>query len=226
MSKTEVLPNGVPVAGPASAIECAKSESLSGLLPVDLDVTASAQYGPVLFIGIGGAATRVFRRLRQRMHDRLGAMEAIPAIELLLLDTDVKSLNKAIEGEAGTALNVNETLAMPLRRTEDYRGRGWKYPGLDQSALAIQFAIQPPDRWLPSLGSAGDDGPRQTDGGPATAIADQYHRRPKCRHHRDQHGTGPCAEATAHLSWRRFRAEPAEAWSSTSPTLSGRFCPN
>ena len=79
------------------------------------------QYEPVLFVGIGGTATHVLRRLRRRLHDRLGTMNTIPAIEMLLIDTDVKSLNRATDGEYGAALEGDERLPTPLRRSEDYR---------------------------------------------------------------------------------------------------------
>ncbi len=86
-----------------------------------MDDDGDGEYEPVLFLGIGGSATRVLRRLRRRIYDRLGATELIPAIEMLLIDTDVRSLNRATDGEFGSALDGNERMPMPLRRSEDYR---------------------------------------------------------------------------------------------------------
>ena len=40
---------------------------------------------------------------------------------MLLIDTDVKSLNRATDGEPGTALDGDERFPMPLRRSEAYR---------------------------------------------------------------------------------------------------------
>ncbi|HEX3725187.1 MAG TPA: tubulin-like doman-containing protein, partial [Pirellulales bacterium] len=88
---------------------------------INFDMDQAVEYGPVLFIGLGGCATRVFRRLRRRLCDRLGTMDAIPSVEMILLDTDARSVSTATEGEPGTALDASETLATPLRRTEDYR---------------------------------------------------------------------------------------------------------
>ncbi len=127
--RTERLSDSLFTAVPAQASLCETAECLGQLPSIDLDRETLAHHGPVLFIGIGGSATRVLRRLRRRFHDRLGAMDAIPAVDLLLLDTDVKSINAATEGETGTALHVSETLAMPLRRAEDYRATAGKILG-------------------------------------------------------------------------------------------------
>ena len=127
--KTEPLGEATAGIGHAQAIATARSESLAQLPSIDLNDEIATQYGPVLFVGIGGMATRVLRRLRRRFHDRLGAAETIPAIEFLLLDTDVKSINKATEGEIGAALLGSETLAMPLRRTENYRASAGRILG-------------------------------------------------------------------------------------------------
>ncbi|MGD9721238.1 MAG: tubulin-like doman-containing protein [Pirellulales bacterium] len=88
---------------------------------IELDDESPAEYEPMLFLGIGGTATHVLRRLRRRLYDRLGPLETIPAIEMVLIDTDIKSLNRATDGEHGSALDGNERLPMPLRRSEDYR---------------------------------------------------------------------------------------------------------
>jgi eukaryotic-like serine/threonine-protein kinase len=117
--KTEpILEGSLPLEGEAGEGTAARPQDRT---PIDVNAGGPVQYSPVLFIGIGGSATRIFRRLHRRLHDRLGAMEDVPAIEMLVIDTDVKSLNRATEGEPGTALLASETLGMPLRRTEEYR---------------------------------------------------------------------------------------------------------
>src|SRR5205814_10269416 len=91
------------------------------LPPLMLDDQSGSACAPTVFIGIGGAATRTLRKLRQRLHDRLGSLDELPAVTMLLLDTDVKSLNQAVQGPPGAALAGHETLALPLRRSQDYR---------------------------------------------------------------------------------------------------------
>jgi len=90
------------------------------LPPIDVADTA-ATLRPTLFLGIGGTGASTLARLRQRLHDRLGGLDAAPAFGILLLDTDPKTLHLATQGEEGAALALQETLALPLRRTEDYR---------------------------------------------------------------------------------------------------------
>jgi serine/threonine protein kinase len=128
--KTESLTEvPLPAAPTAWSRQTTKTESPGQLPSIDLGDPTSTPYGPVLFVGIGGTATRVLRRLRRRLHDRLGTMDATPAIDLVLLDTDVESLNRATEGEPGMPLHVSETMALPLRRTEDYRASAGKILG-------------------------------------------------------------------------------------------------
>jgi hypothetical protein len=119
--KTQELGEKVVEIAEPEATTFAEPKSVSRLPAIELDDHTAMQYEPVLFVGIGGTATRVFRRLRRRLHDRLGATDTIPAIEMLLIDTDVKSLNRATDGEYGAALDGNERLPTPLRRSEDYR---------------------------------------------------------------------------------------------------------
>jgi eukaryotic-like serine/threonine-protein kinase len=127
--KTEPLDENSFDFARSQSVVCANSEDRAQLPSIELDDSVPTQHAPVLFVGIGGAATRTFRRLRARFRDRLGAMDALPAVDLLLLDTDVKSLNRATEGEIGAALHVSETLAMPLRRAEHYRSAAGKILG-------------------------------------------------------------------------------------------------
>ena len=85
----------------------------------------------MLFVGIGGLATRVFRQLRRRFHDRLGTNEKIPAIEFLLLDTDIQSLNLAARAAGGLELQASEMVPMPLRPSEAYRSMAGQRAGVN-----------------------------------------------------------------------------------------------
>ncbi|MEM9186190.1 MAG: tubulin-like doman-containing protein [Planctomycetota bacterium] len=78
---------------------------------------------PCLFLGIGGAAGRVLRNLRKRMSDRFEG-GPLPAMPMLLLDTDAQSLTAATRGaERGEGLTREETVSLPLRRPQEYRGK-------------------------------------------------------------------------------------------------------
>ena len=117
---TQALNEGFEVAELPQVQPRRHSGHLPPLPTIELDA-AVAHFEPVLFVGIGGTATRVLRQLRRRIHDRLGPLEMLPAIDMLLIDTDIRSLNRATDGEYGTALDGNDRLPMPLRRSEEYR---------------------------------------------------------------------------------------------------------
>jgi serine/threonine protein kinase len=74
---------------------------------------------PTLFVGIGGTAGFVLRRLRRRLHDRFGSPDNVPVLQMLLMDTDQSSL--APRSEARCELKPAETLSMPLRKPQHYR---------------------------------------------------------------------------------------------------------
>ena len=75
---------------------------------------------PTLFLGIGGTASRTLRRLRRRLRDRLGADANLPAMRMLLLDTDARNIYQATQGDGETALADSETMSLPLRNAHDY----------------------------------------------------------------------------------------------------------
>ena len=66
-------------------------------------------------------------RLRRRLCGRFGPLSNVPAFQMLLLDTDLKAILKATQGDENTALDASETLAVPLRRTQDYRTESSRY---------------------------------------------------------------------------------------------------
>ncbi len=87
-----------------------------------LDLKASEfQPTPTLVIGIGGTAGTVLGQLRKRMNNRFGTANNVPAMQLLLLDTDKKALLEATHGNAEAGLTGEETLALQLRRPQEYR---------------------------------------------------------------------------------------------------------
>ncbi len=74
---------------------------------------------PTLVIGIGGTAARVLSQLRRMVYDQF-AGERLPALQLLLLDTDVRPSATPADGDF-TGLTPDETLNLPLRRPQHYR---------------------------------------------------------------------------------------------------------
>jgi hypothetical protein len=90
---------------------------------------------PTLVIGVGGAAGEVLKQFRIQLAKQFGD-ERLPSVQLLLLDTDPKSIAKAVHGDARTALRPEETLSLPLRRPQEYR---------DQSSRLMRWLSR---RWL------------------------------------------------------------------------------
>lgn len=97
---------------------CARKAQIRSLPPLALD---EAVYRPVVFIGLGGTGARVLCRIRRRLSDGLHDLDQVPAIQMLLLDTDVKALAAATYGEPGASLRERDTVALRLRTTKEYQ---------------------------------------------------------------------------------------------------------
>ena len=106
------------VARESALIETAAE--VAELPPLDLE-DAEIELRPTLFLGLGGTGARVLRRLRRRLHDRFGGLAKVPALRMLLIDTDLKCTLRATDGENGEALSPQETVAIPLRRAQEFR---------------------------------------------------------------------------------------------------------
>ena len=82
---------------------------------------------PCLVLGLGGTAGRVLGRLRQRWSARFGDPAAMPALQMLLVDSDSRGLAQARAVEDRPGPRASETLAMPLRDQEEYYRTSQKY---------------------------------------------------------------------------------------------------
>jgi serine/threonine protein kinase len=87
--------------------------------PPDVDANA-APFRPTLFVGIGGCGGKVLRSLRRRFEDRLPDPLKMLA-PMLLLDSDHRELSAATFADEAGHLRPEETVAMPLRRSQDYK---------------------------------------------------------------------------------------------------------
>ncbi|MEX0937625.1 MAG: tubulin-like doman-containing protein [Pirellulales bacterium] len=82
---------------------------------------------PTLFVGVGGTAARTLQRLKLHFQDRYGDFDALPAMQMLLIDTDPDTIQEATGGAHGAALATNETLPIPLRQVHDYRAHSERF---------------------------------------------------------------------------------------------------
>ncbi|MBC7855528.1 MAG: protein kinase, partial [Pirellulaceae bacterium] len=102
----------------------APAAELIDLPPLEVDLTANA-CRPTLFLGIGGLAGKTMQQLRRRLDDRCDAKSS--TFQFLLLDTDTRELMDATHGQCGSPIHPQETLALPLRKSADYRNDSRKY---------------------------------------------------------------------------------------------------
>jgi hypothetical protein len=116
---------------PVDAIEDSPPVALAPLALPMSDFAAQ----PTLIIGIGGAAGEVMKQIRTRMTKQFGD-EPLPAVQMLLFDSDPKSIAHAMQGDVRSALGPEETLSLPLRRPQEYR---------DQSTRLMRWLSR---RWL------------------------------------------------------------------------------
>jgi hypothetical protein len=88
------------------------------LAPIELPDTPTAVC-PTLFLGVGRSAGRILLQLRRRLADRFGRLDDVPALQMLLLDTDTKDLLEATHHRHG--FKPQEIIPMPLRHPQEYR---------------------------------------------------------------------------------------------------------
>ena len=103
-------------------------ETATQLPTLDL-IAERFQATPTLVIGIGGTAGHVLSQLRKRLNKRFGEANDLPAMQLLLLDTDKKALLENTHGSTEAGLTGEETLALQLRRPQEYRDHSKRLMG-------------------------------------------------------------------------------------------------
>ncbi|MFV2066614.1 MAG: tubulin-like doman-containing protein [Pirellulales bacterium] len=105
--------------GPAAPQPSQRTEAVD-LPPLEL-TDSQVELTPTLYIGIGGTAAKTLKRLRRRLSDRFGGVDAVPVLQMLLIDTDSNDLVLATRGEREERFHDMETVAAPLRRPQEYR---------------------------------------------------------------------------------------------------------
>lgn len=111
-----------PVAAPTIARPTvSKSHPVAETVPNFVSAQGT-ETTPTIVIGIGGSAGKALQRLRLRIGDRLGGIDALPAFKMLFLDVDQESLNEInLDHQAWTELDAIPT---PLRSSAEYREQG------------------------------------------------------------------------------------------------------
>lgn len=98
---------------------------LVDLPPLEVDLSKS-QIRPTLLVGVGGLAGKTLQQLRRKLLDGC-TTEQRRNFSFLLADTDSREMTEATHGEKGAAFKPEETLALPIRKSADYRNDSRKY---------------------------------------------------------------------------------------------------
>lgn len=126
--KTEVLAPELVVARAAAAEALAPARARQPDTPAethDLPPLPSPaeplSYSPTVVIGLGGLAAETLLAFERRLLDRWGGSRNLPAVQLLLFDTDAETLRRATEAGRAAPLENDATLLLPLRAPAEYR---------------------------------------------------------------------------------------------------------
>jgi serine/threonine protein kinase len=92
----------------------------SDLPPLELK-PENLLYRPTIVIGIGGLASKTLQSLQRRLVDRFGDLHAVPALQILLFDTDAEALSKVASGDSPDSIGNDAAILLPLRPAADYR---------------------------------------------------------------------------------------------------------
>ena len=85
------------------------------------DAMPGEGFVPTVFIGVGGTGGHVLQKLRRRISDAYGGLKDVPALQMVLLDTDGKQINSLMQDKDDW--EELDAVALPLRRPQDYRFR-------------------------------------------------------------------------------------------------------
>lgn len=136
---TELLNDGrdlrVELSGSQSVVPRVHAEPEVTVLPPIEVAEQALTLSPTLFLGVGRSAARVLLQLRRRLADRFGQLKDIPALQMLLIDSDTKDVLAATNHRHG--FTPQELVPIPLRHPQEYRsesgtllrwiGRRWLY---------------------------------------------------------------------------------------------------
>ncbi len=92
-----------------------------------LEIAGNERLRPTLWLGIGGTAAVILRRLRRRLHARFDNLSALPSLQMLLLDTDRETIARAVQEDEECPFQDCETFLAPLRKSQEYRERSEEY---------------------------------------------------------------------------------------------------
>jgi serine/threonine protein kinase len=84
------------------------------------DVGGDGVLFPALVIGLGNVGRNVLQRVATLLRERFGALETLPHLRLLYLDTDPEAVRLAVNGPNETCLRRRDVFIAPLHRPSYY----------------------------------------------------------------------------------------------------------
>lgn len=99
--------------------------------PPDCD-EANAKFRPTLIIGVGTTGNRIVQKVKQQLTNRYSAVDALPALKVLCIDSDRNALSGLSLNSDSGALADDETLPIPLRKPEGYRNQSSEFKWLSR----------------------------------------------------------------------------------------------
>lgn len=86
-----------------------------------------AAFHPTIVIGVGRAGTSVLSRIKQRLTQRFGRHDELPAVHFLCVDSDVEDLFHTHNSDDEARFRDEEVLGVPLQDAAAYRKSGDRY---------------------------------------------------------------------------------------------------
>jgi serine/threonine protein kinase len=99
-----------------------QASEIKSLDPPECDPDA-ATLQPVLIIGVGATGNGVLKQIKQQMVARHNAMDEIPSVRMLCIDSDRNEITKLCMASNETAFSTEETMSASLCKPEYYRER-------------------------------------------------------------------------------------------------------
>jgi eukaryotic-like serine/threonine-protein kinase len=118
-----IAPTGTPAIIDFDAIP--EPMAVADLPPFEM--AGKDQLRPTLWLGIGGTAATILLHLRRRLLARFGNPAELPALQMLLVDTDRETVARATQESVPHSLRDSEAILTPLRKSQDYHERSEEY---------------------------------------------------------------------------------------------------
>ncbi len=102
------------------------SQQAVRLAPLACDGDQAA-FHPTLLIGIGRMGSLAIQGVKERLYQRFGRADELPALKMLCIDTDIHDLANVTNANERCRFRDEEVLPVPLKTSSEYRQTGAQY---------------------------------------------------------------------------------------------------